>query len=152
MEEVSVQKNVSEQLPDIIFIPNLFRVKRKVVEKIIDIQVDAGHAEHLLDQKDRSRRDHQILNGRRQALAKRETIAVIGHTELLRTQLSNVTVQMANEIRVPNLPLVFHPCLCPVIDLVGKKSKVVTLLSYPILLFLQNEFDISSFCIEEPSH
>ena len=97
MEEVSVQKNVSEKLPNVILVPNLFRVECKVVEKIIDIQVDAGHAEHLLDQKDRSRCDHQILNGRRQALAKREMVAVIGHAELLRTQVSTFKYQTKSE-------------------------------------------------------
>jgi hypothetical protein len=79
VEEVSVQKNISEKLPNIILVPNSFRVECKVVEKIIQIQVDAGHAEHLLDQKDHSHRDHQILNGGRQTMAKRETISVGGH-------------------------------------------------------------------------
>ena len=32
------------------------------------------------------------------------------------------------------------------------KTQVVTLLSYPILSFRQNEFDTSSSCIEAPSH
>jgi hypothetical protein len=85
VEEVSMQKNISEKLPNIILVPNLFRIECKVVEKIIDIQVDAGHTEHLLDQKDHPYRDHQILNGRRQTMAKRETISVIGHMALLRT-------------------------------------------------------------------
>ena len=78
MKEVAVKKHISEQLPNIILIPNPVRAECEEVFKI-DIQLDAGPLENLLHQKNRSHCDHQILNGRRQTMAKRETILVVGH-------------------------------------------------------------------------
>src|SRR4030042_332026 len=104
MEESSMKKDVCGQLPQEIFVPNESRDEGEVVNKGI---VDFGQADFycFLKQEDSSHDDHQILNDGGQTMAKRETILVVGHMELLISQISNVKVRISNKIQMSNFPV-----------------------------------------------
>ncbi len=104
MEDPSVKEDISGQLPKEIFLPNQNGNECEVVSEII---VDIGQADfqYFLKEKDRNHDHDQILYHGCQTIPKREAVAIIGHFELLRTQISNGKVERSNEIRRSNSPI-----------------------------------------------